>query len=61
MQTPADSVGTWNDNAEIQIQEKYKDKYKDQMQSEVHLPLLFIYTLKGQGGKLEKGPMSGTY
>ena len=31
------------------------------MQSEVHLPLLFIYALKGQGGELEKGPMSGTY
>ena len=25
------------------------------MQLEVHLPLLFIYTLKGQGGELEKG------
>ena len=29
MQTTADSVGTWNDNAEIQILEKYKQKYKD--------------------------------
>ena len=38
-----------------------RDKYKVWRQSEVHLPLWFIYMIRGQWGKLEKGPVSGSY
>ena len=71
MQTPADSVGTWNDNAEIQILEKYKKNTKTNTRQIQRLdairstPSIVIYLRaqgsRCQGGELEKGPMSGTY
>ena len=56
MQTPADSVGTWNDNAEIQILEKYKKNTKTNTRQIQRLdairstPSIVIY-LRAQGSR----------